>query len=130
MILDHYHAPRNNKPLSLFDAETHIDNPFCGDEIDIQVKMNGKQLEAISVSGIGCSISQASGSMMSEFVQGKPLTEIRKISELFAWAMEHGAPSSDKLVTIGNLTALIPVRQFPVRVKCALLAWYGLDNLI
>ena len=130
VILDHYRSPRNVEPLDRFDAEAHIANPFCGDEVDIQLRLKGGRVEAASVSGRGCSISQSSASLMGEAIKGMTPAEARLLAAIFKALMEGAGPPQDDLAKIGDLVALEGVRQFPVRIKCALLAWAGLDDAL
>ena len=117
VILDHYRAPRNAEPLERFDADAHIDNPFCGDEVDIQLRVGDGRVEAISVSGRGCSISQSSASLMGEAIKGRSPAEARVLAATFKALMEGAGPPEDELAKIGDLVALEGVRQFPVRIK-------------
>ena len=130
VILDHYRSPRNVEPLEQFDAEAHIDNPFCGDEVDIQLRLGDGRVEAVSISGRGCSISQSSASLMGETIKGMTPAEARELAGIFTGLLEGAGPPEDDLAKIGDLVALEGVRQFPVRIKCALLAWAGLDDAL
>ncbi|MGH9991534.1 MAG: Fe-S cluster assembly sulfur transfer protein SufU [Nitrososphaera sp.] len=104
IILDHYRNPRNKGKLPEADVSIHDSNPLCGDEIDIHLKVDGGEIKDIKFEGRGCAISQASASMLTEMVMGKPLTSIKDLSK------------DDILETIG-LTSL-----GPARIKCALLS--------
>lgn len=130
VILDHYRSPRNAEPLERFDAEAHIDNPFCGDEVDIRLRLEDGHVKAVSVSGRGCSISQSSASLMGESIKDLTPSEARELTAIFKALMEGAGPTEDDLAKIGDLVALEGVRQFPVRIKCALLAWTGLDDAL
>ena len=87
-------------------------------------------MEAVSVSGRGCSISQSSASLMGEAIKGRTPVEARLLAAIFKALMEGAGPPQDELAKIGDLVALEGVRQFPVRIKCALLAWAGLDDAL
>lgn len=130
IILDHYRTPRNSEPLDEFDTEVEIDNPFCGDEVKIQLQMNGGRIEAVSVTGQGCSISQSSASLMGESIKGRSLDETREQVRVFKALMNGEQPSEERLDKIGDLVALQGVRRFPVRIKCALLGWSGLEEAL
>ena len=104
IILDHYRNPRNKGKLPGADVSIHDSNPLCGDEIDIHLKVDGDKIKDVKFEGRGCAISQASASMLTEMVMGKPLTSIRELSK------------DDILENIG-LTSL-----GPARIKCALLS--------
>lgn len=123
IILDHYKAKHHAGLRDPFDAEvTHV-NPSCGDEILLRVHLNGDVVDDVSYDAIGCSISQASTSIMSDLVIGKTVDEGLRIAEAFGEVM-HGrgevTPDEDVLE---DAVAFSGVAQFPARVKCALLGW-------
>jgi nitrogen fixation NifU-like protein len=124
IILDHYRAPRGKKPLEHSDFASDGMNPSCGDEISMQVEMDKGVLKEVHVNCRGCAISVASGSMLAETVKGKSFEEVEKLAEIVR-KMLKGEPA-DIPDEFGDLDALKGVRQFPVRVKCALLAWVTL----
>ena len=128
MILDHYRRPRNKGRLENADATVEMKNPLCGDEIELQVAFNGDSVSDLRFSGRGCSISQASASMMTQLVKGKRRQEIDAIRNQFRDLM-LGATSADD-GRLGSLRALSGVARFPARVKCALLAWSALENAL
>jgi nitrogen fixation NifU-like protein len=144
IILDHYKNPRNRGELSVPPAlRVEGFNPLCGDEIHLFVDVEDGTLADIKVSGQGCSISQSSASMMSAAVKGKPVDEARTIVRAFKAMMSiheqdldgEGDPVDDESldeVKLGDLEALRGVVKFPVRIKCATLAWntltQGLDE--
>ena len=129
-ILDHCRHPRNSARLDSPDATGRAVNPFCGDEVDLQIKMGGDRIIGVGVQGLGCSINQAAASMLSEAVAGKTLAETGAIAELFRATMRGTALSDADAKRIGELTSLQGVLAFPVRVKCALLAWSALDDAL
>ena len=129
MILDHYRRPRNKGTLPSPDATAEMRNPLCGDEIDLQVKFSGDKVGALRFSGRGCSISQASASMMTQIVEGKSTTEVDSIRNRFRDLM-LGDPTAATDTRLGSLRALSGVPRFPARVKCALLAWNALDSIL
>lgn len=127
MILDHYRRPRNKGTLERADASVEMKNPLCGDEIELQVAFDGDSVSDLRFSGRGCSISQASASMMTQLVKGKSSEEIGALKKQFRDLMLGNAPAADD-AQLGSLRALSGVARFPARVKCALLAWNALET--
>ncbi|HYM14692.1 MAG TPA: SUF system NifU family Fe-S cluster assembly protein [Dehalococcoidia bacterium] len=126
LILDHYKHPRHHEKLVGADVIAEGYNPVCGDEVEMQLMFEGDRLTGIGLLGRGCSISQASGSMMSDLVLGKDTGEIRRLSDEFNAMLKDGdAPVPEDL---GDLEALQGVAKFAVRVKCATLAWHTLAD--
>ena len=133
MIMDHYRAPRNRDPLPAPTLAAYELNPFCGDLIDLQLLLDGSgAVDDVYANSEGCSIIQASASMMSEAVKGKTAEEMADLSTRFkAFLRDRGADTtSDPPQELGDLGALGVVRQYPVRVKCALLPWTALEQAI
>jgi nitrogen fixation NifU-like protein len=124
VILDHYTRPRNRGTLENADITVEGSNPLCGDELALYVKVSGETIAEARFVGRGCSISQASASMMTEQITGKTLQQARALVARFK-GMMHGEPASEEL---GDLVALQGVRKFPVRIKCATLAWVALEQ--
>ena len=129
VILDHYRHPRNHGELQGADARVHMHNPTCGDEIELALKLEGGRLAAIRFSGRGCSISQASASMMTELLTGRTPEETRDIAGRFK-ALLRGEADAAGDRSLGNLRALAGVAKFPARVRCALLAWNALEEAV
>ena len=129
MILDHYRRPRNKGELPTADESVLMKNPLCGDEIGVHVKFDGDVVSDLSFSGRGCSISQASASMMTQLVKGKSGEEIDSIRKQFRDLMLGNASTADES-QLGSLRALSGVARFPARVKCALLAWNALETAL
>jgi nitrogen fixation NifU-like protein len=127
LILDHYRRPRNKGTLDNADASVEMKNPLCGDEIALQVAFDGDNIRDVKFSGRGCSISQASASMMTQLLKGKKRAEIESIRARFRELMLGVAEPTDEL---GPLRALSGVARFPGRVKCALLAWNALESAL
>jgi nitrogen fixation NifU-like protein len=125
VILDHYSHPRNKGTLDHADIKVEGANPLCGDELSIYVNVAGGKIADVAFLGRGCSISQASASMMTEQIKGKTLDEARQLTGEFK-AMMHGDPVSED--ALGDLMALQGVRKFPVRIKCATLSWVALEQ--
>ncbi len=138
IILDHYRSPRNRGTLETppaVMAQGH--NPLCGDEIQVYVLIDdtdqGPVVRDVKVGGQGCSISQSSASMMTQAIKGKPLAEAERIIAAFRQMMGLDAPSEATETTpvkLGDLEALQGVVKFPVRIKCATLAWTTLAQAI
>lgn len=129
LILDHYRKPRNKGKLENADATIEMRNPLCGDEVDLQVIYAGDSIDDLKFSGRGCSISQASASMMTQIVKGKSRAEIDEIRTKFRdLIMGDMSAANDK--SLGSLRALSGVSRFPARVKCALLAWNALETAL
>ena len=128
VILDHYRKPRNRISLPKSDVEYAEYNPICGDQVILQLKLDNNRIGQAGFQGQGCSISQASASMMTEVLSGKTLEEAEGIAEIFRRMLQGRAGSKDELANLGDLTALEGVRRFPVRVKCALLACGALEQ--
>jgi nitrogen fixation NifU-like protein len=126
LILDHYKRPHHRDKLTSPDVTAEGFNPVCGDEIEMELDFDGDRLSAIGVRGRGCSISQASASMMSDVVEGKSVAEIRSLSQAFTGMMRNGDGGVPE--ALGDIEALQGVAKFPVRVKCATLAWHTLGE--
>lgn len=130
IILDHYRTPRNRGELAAPPAVTALGhNPLCGDEIQVYLDVRDGVIQDVKVGGQGCSISQSSASMMSQAVKGKSLAEVRALVRRFKGMMsiedaeESATDGDDVEVKLGDLEALQGVVKFPVRIKCATLAW-------
>jgi nitrogen fixation NifU-like protein len=121
VILDHYKAPRNKRELPGAELSCTRNNPLCGDEITVFAHVDDGRLAEVAFQGQGCSISQASASMMTEAVRGKRVEEARALAADFR-AMMAGdvGPDEDEF---GDLVALKGVVKYPIRIKCAVLAW-------
>ncbi len=131
IILDHYRSPRNRGELPTppaVAAQGH--NPLCGDEVTVFLQLDDGLVSDVRVAGQGCSISQSSASMMSQAIKGKPVNDVRALVRRFKGMMsiedsddgsENGDGNGD--VALGDLEALQGVVKFPVRIKCATLAW-------
>ncbi|MGA1346512.1 MAG: Fe-S cluster assembly sulfur transfer protein SufU [Ilumatobacteraceae bacterium] len=135
IILDHYKNPRNRGELEVppaVMAEGH--NPLCGDEITVYVVVDGDRVSEVSTAGQGCSISQSSASMMTQAVKGRSLDEARAVIHRFKHMMSiedhHHDEHAATAVSLGDLEALQGVVKFPVRIKCALLAWNTLAQAL
>lgn len=129
MILDHYRRPRNRGTLPEPSTSVSLRNPLCGDEIDVHVHLEDGRVAEVRFGGRGCSISQASASIMTELVKGQNVAEVGAIGERFM-AMLRGNSDAAKDPALGDLRALSGVANFPARVKCALLAWEALARAL
>ena len=129
LILDHYRNPRHRKPLFKANVEAEEFNPFCGDRIILQLNIDehGRVLEA-SAQSEGCSIIQASASMLAQMTLGKSLAEVESMAERFRNMMQGKTSPEANTDELGDLQSLQVVRQFPVRIKCALLPWTALEE--
>ena len=124
IILDHYKNPRNRGVLPPPAVRSEGHNPLCGDEIEVYLQVEDGVVADVKIAGQGCSISQSSASMMSAAVKGKRVDEVRALLHRFKHMMsiEEGT-EPDTSVSLGDLEALQGVVKFPVRIKCAVLAW-------
>jgi nitrogen fixation protein NifU and related proteins len=121
VILDHYKSPRNKRPLPEAELSCSRNNPLCGDEITVFAHLEGDAVADVAFQGQGCSISQASASMMTEAVKGRPVAEAQKLAADFRGMMAgEVGPDEDEF---GDLVALKGVVKYPIRIKCAVLAW-------
>jgi nitrogen fixation NifU-like protein len=129
IILDHYRTPRNRGELPTPPATVaQGHNPLCGDEITVYLQIDGDTVSDVKVGGQGCSISQSSASMMSQAIKGRPVDEVKSLVRRFKGMMSIDEATDDGDVNgpqpeLGDLEALRGVVKFPVRIKCATLAW-------
>jgi nitrogen fixation protein NifU and related proteins len=127
VILDHNRHPRNFGPLPGANRRAHGHNPLCGDRVTVHLQVRDGRIEGIAFEGNGCAISTASASLMTEALAGKSVEEAHALFQLFhALLTEEPPPAADD-DEIGKLAALTGVREFPMRVKCATLAWHALE---
>ena len=129
LILEHYRKPKNKGELEDNTGEIHLNNPVCGDEIKLQLKIEGDTITDVKFEGQGCSISQASVSMMTARLKNKSVTEARALFARFT-EMMRGDDDAAKDKALGDLRALQGVSKFPVRIKCALLGFDALHQLL
>src|SRR5205823_7874709 len=121
VILDHYKSPRNKRPLPEAELSCSRNNPLCGDEITVFAHIDDGTVAEVSFQGQGCSISQASASMMTEAVSGKRVDQAQALTADFRGMMAGDVgPDEDEF---GDLVALKGVVKYPIRIKCAVLAW-------
>jgi nitrogen fixation NifU-like protein len=128
VILDHYKNPQNKKLSSTFDAQVHHVNPSCGDEIDLNITIKDGNVSAITWDGVGCSISQASVSILTDLLIGKSIADAYKVYDEFVALMQSkGAVSGDEEL-LEDAVALAGVSKYPARIKCALLGWMAFKD--
>jgi len=126
IILDHNRRPQNFRAMA--DSTAHADgvNPMCGDQLTVWLKMNGDVVEDVSFQGQGCAISKASASLMTQIVKGKTREQAEQVFESFHGLVTgHGGGEN-----LGSLKAFSGVSRFPLRVKCATLAWHALRSAL
>jgi nitrogen fixation protein NifU and related proteins len=126
LILDHYRKPRNRGELPGADRSAELLNPLCGDEIAVEIKLDGARISDVRFHGHGCSISQASASMMTELIKGKDVSTATDLVKTFKGMMLGQGDPEALGEKIGDLVALHGVTQFPARIKCATLGWNAL----
>lgn len=128
IILDHYRNPHHAGLRDPYEAEVHHVNPTCGDEVTLRVHLDGRTVGDVSYDAEGCSISQASASVMTDLVIGKPLDEALETLEAFLELMQgKGQVEPDEDVLEDGI-AFAGVAKFPARVKCALLSWMAFKD--
>jgi len=130
IILDHYRAKHHSGLREPFEAEVHHVNPSCGDELTLRVHLDGDTVSDVSYEGLGCSISQASTSVMSDLVIGKPVDHGLSLHQEFLTLMQSKGelePDEDRLE---DGIAFAGVSKFPARVKCALLGWSAFKDAV
>jgi nitrogen fixation protein NifU and related proteins len=128
IILDHYKNPHGRGLREPYDAEVHHVNPTCGDEVTLRVKLDGDTVTDVSYEGVGCSISQASESVLVDLVVGKPLQHGLSVEQAFLELMQskgQGEPDEDLLE---DAVAFAGVSKYPSRIKCALLGWMAFKD--
>lgn len=126
VILEHSKAPRNFHPLADANQKAEGFNPLCGDHFTVYVDLNGDSIRDIGFEGSGCAISKASASMMTQAVKGKSKADAKKIFDTFHKLVTTGEANGDRN-DLGKLAVFSGVSEFPVRVKCATLAWHTLQ---
>lgn len=124
LIMDHYRRPRNRGELENATVTIALNNPLCGDEIELDLVLKDERVDAVVWHGRGCSISQASASMMTDAVKGKSVPDAIRLVANFKGMMRGEAVPDD--LELGDLEALQGVAKFPVRIKCAVLPWEAL----
>jgi nitrogen fixation NifU-like protein len=131
VILDHNKRPRNYGPLADANRVAHGHNPLCGDKLRIHVRLDGDTIADIRFEGTGCAISKASASLMTESVKGQSVREADALFEGFHQLLTAGPAAFEpgraaEAASLGKLAVFTGVSEFPMRVKCATLAWHTL----
>ncbi len=133
VIMDHYRSPRHRARLPVADVETEEFNPFCGDRANLQLRLaapgaDDAPIADVSALAEGCSIIQASASLLADSLRGRTVEQAADLSQLFRDLMQGKPLPPIALAELGDLEALEVVRQYPVRIKCALLPWVALEE--
>jgi nitrogen fixation NifU-like protein len=128
VILDHYKRPQHKKLSATYDAQVHHINPSCGDEVTLNVTLDGQLIKDVSWDGVGCSISQASVSILTDLLIGKSLDEARVIADSFMELMQSKGTQTGDEDLLEDAIALAGVSQYPARIKCALLGWMAFKD--
>ena len=133
IIIDHYKHPQHRGELATFDAEVHHVNPTCGDEVTLRLRLADGQIAELGWVGEGCSISQASTSVMSELVVGSAVQEALQLQEKFLELMQSQGQSTlteEEAEALEDAVAFEGVSKYPARVKCALLGWMAMKSAV
>jgi len=133
IILDHYKHPQHRGEIAPFDAEVHHVNPTCGDEVTLRVRVVGGAIAELGWVGEGCSISQASTSVMSDLVVGEPIADALALQEKFLELMQSQGQhelTDDEAEALDDAIAFEGVSKYPARVKCALLGWMAMKSAV
>lgn len=128
IILDHYRDPHHKGLREPFEAEVHHVNPTCGDEITLRVHLVGDTIKDVSYESEGCSISQASASVLTDLVIGRSITEAEQKHQAFMTLMQSKGKAEPDEEILEDGIAFVGVSKFPARIKCALLAWMALKD--
>ena len=129
VILDHNRKPRNFREIADADRTVAGRNPLCGDELTLWLKLDGDRVSDISFKGTGCAVSKSSASLMTAAIKGKTIPEAHALFERFHDMVTGKLPEAER-ETMGSLAALGGVSKFPVRVKCASLAWHAMKSAL
>jgi len=127
VIMDHYQNPRNRGELDSEALTVNLNNPTCGDRIQLQMRVDDGKIQDVKFVGEGCSISMSSASMMTQAVKGATVEEALKIADVFSKLMT-GEDFDEEELDLGDIEALQGVAKFPARIKCATLAWKALQQ--
>jgi nitrogen fixation protein NifU and related proteins len=130
VILDHNRRPRNFRAMDPAARRAEGHNPLCGDRVTVYLDMDGDRVRDISFQGSGCAISKASASMMTESLKGKTRGEAEALFRVFHALVTEERPDPDRSGSLGKLVVFSGVREFPVRVKCATLAWHTMRTAL
>ena len=128
IILDHYKRPHGRGLREPYEAQAHHVNPTCGDEVTIRVHLSGETIADVSYDGMGCSISQASASVLHDLVQGRTVSEALERQEAFQALMSGRGQVEPDEELLDDGVAFAGVAKYPARVKCALLPWMAFKD--
>ena len=130
VILDHYKSPQHKGLATTYDAQVHHVNPSCGDEITLNVTLDQGKVAAITWDGVGCSISQASVSILSDLLLGKSIVEAEIVLNNFTELMQSKGTMVGDDEILEDAVAMAGVSKFPARIKCALLGWMAYKDAV
>ena len=130
LIMEHSMNPYNKKKLEKADYSEIGHNPNCGDEITLELKLDGNKIEDMAFTGHGCAISQASTSIMIDTLRGKTIEEAKEIIKTFIEMIKREITDEEQLKKLEDAIAFKNVSNMPARVKCALLAWHTLEDML
>lgn len=130
LIMEHSMSKHNKRKLEKYDICQMAHNPSCGDEIALEVKFNDDIIEDLAFTGQGCAISQASTSMMIDLIKGKTKEEALKLTEIFINMIKREITNDEELLALEEAMVLKNISNMPARVKCAVLAWHTLKEII
>jgi nitrogen fixation NifU-like protein len=130
VILDHYKRPQHKGLAATYDAQVHHVNPSCGDEITLNVTLDGDKVASITWDGVGCSISQASVSILSDLLLGKNIPEAELILTNFTELMQSKGTMVGDDAILEDAVAMAGVSKFPARIKCARLGWMAYKDAV
>ena len=130
VILDHYKRPQHKGLAATYDAQVHHVNPSCGDEITLNISLDADKVAAITWDGVGCSISQASVSILSDLLLGKSIAEADLVLNNFTELMQSKGTMVGDDAILEDAVALAGVSKFPARLKCALLGWMAYKDAV
>ena len=130
VILDHYKRPQHKGLAATYDAQVHHVNPSCGDEITLNISLDADKVAAITWDGVGCSISQASVSILSDLLLGKSIAEADLVLNNFTELMQSKGTMVGDDAILEDAVAMAGVSKFPARIKCALLGWMAYKDAV
>jgi nitrogen fixation NifU-like protein len=128
IILDHYRKPRHHGLREPYDVEVHHVNPLCGDEVTLRLELDGDRIREVSFDGHGCSISQASASVMTELVTGRTVDDALRVHGVFLELMQSKGETEPDEDILEDAVAFAGVSKYPARIKCALLGWMAMKD--
>ncbi|HVA58850.1 MAG: SUF system NifU family Fe-S cluster assembly protein [Gemmatimonadaceae bacterium] len=130
IILEHNRKPRNFRVMPDANRRVEGNNPLCGDQVTLWLKLDGDRVADVSFQGLGCAISKASASMMTAAVKGKTVAQARTLAEQMHDMLTGRLDVEKERESLGSLAALSGVSRFPMRVKCASMAWHALESAL